>query len=160
MSSIKKTDIPIIRSRRDDVTWLFAMDASVMTFKSLIKHLGNRIEVINGQEQLETICRLGEWMIEQIMLTFPPEKRETIERQAQYMYYHVDCGRPVTQVSGHYYMDSRHVDTMIYAAHEKCVICSHPAGCSRCELGKVFDAVLPTSRSKKESWATIDIDLD
>lgn len=157
----EKAGFPIIRSNASDVSWMFGLAAALATYRSAEKPLGHRIKVVNGGETVRTIIKLMECIMDQLMLTFPREKRAAMARQAQHLYFHIDVCKPVIdENNGHYYLAARDVDTLIDAAHEQCKLCSHPAGCSRCQLGKTLDAVVPQSRGAKESWATIDVSLE
>ena len=153
-----KNLFPVIRSNAHDTQWLFGFDASVRTLDCYQEEGKNRLEAIGAAEELASIRQRLRIICERLSLTFPQEKLAAIQRQLPYLYYRIDVGRPMDSKTNTI-MDVDELGTIIEYAHKmNCQICPHPSYCgSRCQLGKVFDHILPEQRDRKESWADIDI---
>lgn len=150
-----KSNDKVIRSRSHDTQWFFALAAAVRTLELVQTELADRIDIMGERQTVEALHDEALRVVNQIKDTFPPEKVPTIERQMSYLYYKIEVNKPAAGWDKyHTIMDGEDLGTLIKFAHNmNCTICSHPTWCgNRCALGKVFDRILPESRSKKESW--------
>lgn len=152
----------IIRSNSHDTKWWFALTAAARTMDLIREHLGDRLKIINGMDTAGRLYDESEQLVADLLSTYPPEKHEAMLRQLQHVYFHIDVGRPVLKETANTIIDVDQLGTLIDFAHaNSCRLCSHPTWCgSRCELGKVFDRILPETRGKKESWLDIDVTKD
>lgn len=163
MEMRKQDEYPIIRSSSHDVNWLMILSAICSSLDSLGRELDRRIAATDNEEMLHVALHATEVMRDQILMTFPPEKRDSIQRQFGHLF--VDCKTYVPigyKSKAETVMAVDHLDTLIRYAHTmNCQICSHPTWCNkRCGLGRALDACCPEHRDRKESWQDIDVTLE
>ena len=152
------TEKPIIRSNAHDIQWYLAYLASVNTLANVVEELEKRLDVLGQKEEFTNavieLNRIGNEMIE----TFPVEKRRTLNNQAAAMEFQITVGPSVVRSPTFTRIDVDVMGTLIDYAHEmNCQLCDHPRSCNQCDLGKAFDKCLPEDRGRNESWAEIDV---
>lgn len=150
-------EIPEMRARSGETNWLFALMASVKTMEQVDESLGPRLDAIAGRQELREIAKDATRLTNDLVMTWPQEKRKTLRNQARYLYYQINVGIPAGQDKTCTAIDVHQLGVILKYAHDTCKLCVNPERCNRCELGKAFDRCVPECRGKKDSWADIDI---
>lgn len=150
--------IPEIRSNAKDVSWVLGFICAAKVLADSITNMADRYEAICAKDEIEDIRREVHQIANDLILTFPQEKRKTIRNQMNSLYFHMDVAPIVSGKDGtKTVVEVDVLGTIMESAHDQCVLCPTPERCRTCALGRAFDRCAPQTRGKKESWADIDI---
>ena len=83
-------EIPEMRARSGETNWLFALMASVKTMEQVDESLGPRLDAIAGRQELREIAKDATRLTNDLVMTWPQEKRKTLRNQARYLYYQIE----------------------------------------------------------------------
>lgn len=150
-------EIPVIRAQSQETNWLFALMASVRTMEMVDQELGKRLEAVCGREEMKELAKAASRLVNDLVMTWPVEKRQTLRKPAKYLYYQINVGIPAGQDKTCTAVNVHTLGTVLNYAHEQCKLCVKPERCNQCDLGKALDRCVPECREKKCSWAEIDI---
>lgn len=155
-------NIPIIRSNNEAVSTALGLIAALQEMKvALDSKFLQRIKAVpNGYRNARLIFVLLNNLIDDVLLTFPAEKLESMQRMLPHMKFKILCGVSASKVDNDSVVISeKNLDTLVLAAHDgKCKLCIEQ-NCSRCALGKALDGLCCYDR-EDGSWATIDIEKE
>ena len=149
--------IPRMRSNAHDVNWLLSMFAIAQMLENGREELRPRFEVIpQGMKRMRWAHSVISKLVDQLLLTYPPEKYQTIYNQSKHLYFKLDVMPGATR-NDHTktIMEVDDLEVLIASAHEKCLLCPNPEKCGKCELGRTLDRCTPEDRGKTGSWATM-----
>ena len=153
-------NIPIIRANNEAVTTALGLIAALQEMKVALdsKFLQRFKAVPNGYRNAKMIFSVLNKLIDDVLMTFPVEKLESMQRMMPYMKFKILCGVSVSNVENdNVVLSEKTLDTLVLAAHDgKCKMCIDQ-NCKRCALGKALDGLCSYDR-EDGSWATIDIE--
>ena len=154
----QNSEVPVMRARQEEINRIIYMLCSLNEFRIAEETMEKRLRSIpNGYRDLRMINSVLEKLTQKLKLTLPKEKRQTLEDLVPDVRYKITYGRRVGRseepVSGIYTKD---LDMLCAVSHDAvCKICD--GNCDRCDLGKVFDRFMNTTREKGESYTFLDV---
>ena len=155
-------DIPVIRANNEAVTTALGLLAALQEMKvALDSKFLQRIKAVpNGYRNARLIFVLLNNLLDDVLLTFPAEKLESMQRMLPHMKFKILCGVSASKVDNDsVVLSEKNLDALVLAAHDgKCKLCIDQ-NCSRCALGKALDGLCSYDR-EDGSWATIDIESE
>lgn len=143
--------MPTNRAQIDDYNFLKACEFDL---KEAQKTLEKRVRLIpGGWRDLRLITKVLENLLDNILLTFEPEKREHIKRNAERCQHKLIFGRPAVPQADDYLMSKKDTAMLIHAASKQCQLClGTPQDCKQCDLGRTFDRISFVSRQNRAWW--------
>ena len=154
--------IPVIRANNEAVTTALGLIAALQEMKvALDSRFLQRFKAVpNGYRNARLIFSLLNKLIDDVLLTFPVEKLESMQRMLPHMKFQIHCGPSVSKINNdEVIISEKNLDALVLAAHDgKCKLCIDQ-NCKRCKLGKALDGLCCYDR-EDGSWATIDIERE
>lgn len=154
----KTNNIPVIRANRDHINCLFGIFAAMQELEKAQEVMENRIRAVpNGWRDVRLLCKVIDRVVNDLCLTYPPEKLQSIRRMLPHMRYKVQCGISASNLrDDENLIAADDLDTITLYAHEQCKLCIDQ-DCSKCKLGKTFDRIFMRDR-EDGSWSHIDFE--
>lgn len=151
--------IPEMRARQEEIDGIVYMMCSLTKFRQAEKTMEKRLKSVpNAYRNLRLVNSLLDKLINDMKMTLPEKKRQTLKAMEPDIRYKITYNRQVGKseepVSGIYTQD---LDLLCAVAHDAvCKMCD--SNCDKCALGKCFDRMIGTNRDKGESYTFIDMD--
>lgn len=148
----------IIRANNEDITSAFGLIAGLQEIKIAINsRFAQRFKAVpNGWRNAKMIYSVMNNLLDDVLLTFPPEKLVSMQRMMPHMKFKLYCGASASKMEDDkLVLLEKDLDVLMEYAHEQCKLC-FDQDCKRCRLGKVLDGVCAYDRDES-SWANIDI---
>lgn len=146
--------IPIMRMNTQDINALLSISAAYSTIEAVGNQMEKRIRSIpNGWRDLKCVLSLTGKMVENLVMTIPPEKLPNLRRMLPKVRFKLVLGPQATNTEkdetliGH-----DDLDVLVAAARERCKMCVDwsVGKCTRCEVGRVLDHVVSFDRNGKD----------
>ena len=156
-------DIPIKRVREPELHTLFRLFATWDSLEKVCEDewFVGRIKSVPGAwRDLRMMIVKVQSIINGVLETIPPEKRDGISRTMRRMRYSLSQGPVASRDKNNHQqvINSWELDAIVEAAHEsKCRLCIGE-NCSTCQLGKALDNIVAYDRDGG-SWSMIDIGM-
>lgn len=150
--------LPRMRLRQEETSFIVFMLLSVRRFKEMQEEMPDRLRSIpNGWRDIRLVETKLDKLVGNLLDTVPIEKLQTLKMLMPDTRVHVtytrQIGKGKDHVSG---IATKDLDLLMAAAHDGvCKLCD--GNCDRCDLGKVFDRFMNTTREKGESYTFADV---
>lgn len=158
MTEEQKRNTPVIRANKEEIGIVFGMLAACQEFDKAEKMMYKRVKAIpNGWRDLRMVKSVVNRLVDDLLLTFPPEKLLSMQRMLPHMRYKTIFGAQASQLGKDECVistDKLHI--LAKAAHDRCQIC-FDGDCNRCELGKVFDGIFCKDREDGR-WSEMNME--
>lgn len=154
------TDNTLLRLRREETNDLFALYASLDQFDRAQADMGKRLSLIpNGKRDMAMLRAVLDKLIDRIMDTIPPEKRENLKRNLRRMCYQIYLAHPAVANPEEIIITGKDMEVLTRYVHGyACMGCDKD--CNKCELGMTLDRVMIQCRRHNESWSLIDCEAE
>ena len=142
MTEEQKAKVPVIRANKEDIGIVFGMLAACQELEKAEERMYKRVKSIpNGWRDLRLVKTVISRLVDDLLVTFPPEKLLSMQRMLPHMRYKVMFGAQASQIGkDECIITTDKLNVLAMAAHDKCKIC-FDGKCERCELGKAFDGI-------------------
>lgn len=158
---MKKESAPLPRMhlRQEETDGLVYLLCMVPRLRDIQTHMEKRLRTIpNGWRNIRMMESVLDNMLTDLLNTVPVDKLVTLQALMPDTRVHVtytrQIGRGKDDISG---ILTKDLDMLCTAAHDGvCRLCDKD--CDRCQLGKVFDRFLNTTRRKGESYTFMNMD--
>lgn len=143
--------MPTNRAQIDDYNFLKACEFDLQEAQKTLK---KRVQLIpGGWRDLRMITKVLEKLNSNMELTFEPEKREHIKRNADRCRHKLIFGPQATPANDDYLMSKQDMGVLVCTASKQCGLCmGEPNDCKQCQLGKTLDRVSFVSRQNRAWW--------
>lgn len=150
-------NIPHIRTNRRELDRILGMCACLQELECAGKEMEKRFRAVpNGWRDLRLIVSKLSKLLDDILLTVPPEKLAAMQRMMPRMKFKLVCGPQASQAGNdECILSSADANILCNFAHEYCTVCSNDSACNQCPLGKVMDNILTYDRDGR-SWAFVN----
>lgn len=152
-------NIPHIRTNRRELDRILGMCACLQELECAGEEMEKRFRAIpNGWRDLRLVISKLSRLLDDILMTVPPEKLAAMQRMMPRMKFKLVCGPQFSEAGNNdCILSSKDANILCNFAHEYCIVCSNDSACNRCPLGKVLDSILTYDRDGK-SWAYVNFD--
>ena len=150
--------LPRMHLRQEETSFIVFMLLSVRRFKEMQEEMPERLRSIpNGWRDIRMVETVLDKLVGNLLDTIPLEKLQTLKMLMPDTRVHVtytrQIGKGKDHVSG---IATKDLDMLMAAAHDGvCKLCD--GNCDRCDLVKVFDRFMNTTREKGESYTFVDV---
>lgn len=150
-------NIPCIRTNRRDLDRILGLCACLQECQMAAEEMEKRFRAVpNGWRDLKLVISLLNKLVDNVLLTVPPEKLASMQRMMPRMKFKLVCGPQASQAGNdECIISSQEADTLANFAHEYCMTCANDTACNQCLLGKVLDNIMTYDRDGR-SWAYVD----
>ena len=150
------SDNTTLRLRAEEVDDLFALHACLDQFDRARADMEKRPNLIpNGKRDMAMITAVLDKLIDKIMDTIPPEKRDSLKRNMRRMCYQIYLAHPAVRHPEEIILTGPDLEVLTRYSHSyACLGCDKD--CNKCELGKALDHAMIQCRRHNESWSLID----
>lgn len=144
------------RLRAEEMNDLFALHASLDQFDRARRDMDQRLKLVSyGKRDMAMIRAVLDTLIDRIMETIPPEKRESLKRNMRRMCYQIYLAHPAVRNPEEIIISGPDMEVLTRYAHGyACMGCDKD--CNKCELGATLDHVMIQCRRHDESWSLIN----
>ena len=155
---MSEKNLPVVRTNKKDIDRIFGMMAGLQELVCASEEMEKRFRVIPyGWRDLKMCIAVMRKLIDNVVLTVPPEKLLSMQRMLPRMKFKLICGvQPSKMGEDECVISMKDADTLCYYAHEQCKFCVEQK-CARCPLAKVLDSVMTYDRNGV-SWASVDLE--
>lgn len=154
-----KNPIPQLRMRSGEMDGLFALFATLQEIEGVKSDMRERLKAVpNGYRDIRLIEVTLTRLLQDLVMTVPPEKLRAIKRMLPRMRYKVYFYGSVSQMQDNATaIDSKDLMTLCRIAQSwNCALCDDK--CDHCKIGlaKIFDRVLKVDLEEGQSYSSLD----